>query len=200
MTFHGKPRADAHIMEHVHESPAVMGGPLVLLAIGATISGFLLKPYFIGAHWPSFWNGSISTVPSARILGLLEHVPFGISVIALILAFLGVATAYLFYMVAPRVPGWLARTFRPIYAFLLNKWYFDEVYDAIFVRAAFAVARGFWKVGDATIIDGVPNGAAELASGSSQELVKVQNGSVAYYAFAMLIGLVLLVAISILFR
>jgi len=93
----------------------------------------------------------------------------------------------------------LASTFRPIYLFLLNKWYFDELYDALFVQPAIAIARTLWQVGDATIIDGVPNGLAELTVDGSAGAVKLQTGSIAVYAFAMLIGLVLLVSIFLIF-
>ena len=105
----------------------------------------------------------------------------------------------MFYMVAPWMPVRLATTFRPVYLFLLNKWYFDELYNAIFVQPAIWTARFLWQVGDATIIDGVPNGLAALTEGGSNRVVKLQTGSIAVYAFAMLIGLVLLVSIFLLF-
>ena len=82
----------------------------------------------------------------------------------------------------------------------MNKWYFDELYDVIFVQPAFRLARLFWQVGDVTIIDGVPNGLAELTSDGSREVVKIQTGSLAVYAFVMLIGVVLLVGIFMLSR
>src|SRR6202012_6204326 len=91
----------------------------------------------------------------------------------------------------------LATMFRPIYLFLLNKWYFDELYDAIFVQPALRLSRLFWQVGDVTIIDGVPNGLAELTTEGSREAVKIQTGSLALYAFAMLIGVVVLVGLFI---
>jgi NADH-quinone oxidoreductase subunit L len=102
-------------------------------------------------------------------------------------------------MVAPAIPAQLAAMFRPVYLFLLNKWYFDELYSAIFVLPAMWLARLLWQVGDATIIDGVPNGLAALTEGGSNRVVKLQTGSIAVYAFAMLIGLVLLVSIFLLF-
>jgi len=94
--------------------------------------------------------------------------------------------------VLPSVPALLAARFRPLYLFLLNKWYFDELYDAMLVRPTFALARVLWQVGDATIIDGVPNGLATLTADGSAEVVKLQTGSIAVYAFAMLIGVVVL--------
>ncbi|MFI4981921.1 MAG: NADH-quinone oxidoreductase subunit L, partial [Nevskiales bacterium] len=90
--------------------------------------------------------------------------------------------------------------FRGIYLFLLNKWYFDELYDAILVQPIFRLARTLWQTGDATLIDGVPNGLATLAVDGSRQAVKLQTGSLAVYAFSMLIGVVLLVGIFLLFR
>ena len=94
----------------------------------------------------------------------------------------------------------LATKFRGIYLFLLNKWYFDELYDAIFVQPAIRLSRMLWRTGDATIIDGVPNGLAELAVDGSRQAVKIQTGSLAVYAFVMLIGVVLLVGIFLVSR
>jgi NADH-quinone oxidoreductase subunit L len=99
----------------------------------------------------------------------------------------------------PTLPLLLASTFRAVYLFVLNKWYFDELYDALFVQPAIAASRTLWQVGDATIIDGVPNGLAELTVDGSAGAVKLQTGSIAVYAFAMLIGLVLLVTIFLIF-
>ena len=93
------------------------------------------------------------------------------------------------------LPVRLATTFRPVYLFLLNKWYFDELYDALFVRPAFALGKLLWQTGDATIIDGVPNGLAELTVDGSRGAVKIQTGSIAVYAFVMLIGVVALVGV-----
>ena len=103
-------------------------------------------------------------------------------------------------MFSPGIPVRLAAQFRPVYLFLLNKWYFDELYDAIFVRPYRALARQLWQVGDVAIIDGVPNGIASLTVDGSRQVVKIQTGSIAVYAFTMLIGLVLLVSILLFFR
>ena len=98
------------------------------------------------------------------------------------------------------LPERLATTFQPIYQFLLHKWYFDELYDFLFVRPAQSLARLLWHVGDEKLIDGMPNGAAALAAGGSAQVVKIQTGSIAVYAFTMLIGLVVLISIFLLFR
>jgi NADH-quinone oxidoreductase subunit L len=104
------------------------------------------------------------------------------------------------YIASPLLPMRLATMFRPIYLFLLNKWYFDELYDAIFVQPAIRLARMLWQTGDATIIDGVPNGLAEMTVDGSRQAVKIQTGSLAVYAFVMLIGVVVLVGLFLVSR
>ena len=200
MTFHGKSRADHHVLEHVHESPPVMLVPLILLAIGATVSGFLLHGWFIGEGWQAFWQGSIFNGASNHVIAGLEAVPAWVDYAPLVLGLLGIALAYVMYMALPLLPMQLAQSFRPVYLFVLNKWYFDELYDAIFVQPAIRLARTFWQTGDVTVIDGVPNGLAALTVEGSREAVKLQTGSVAVYAFAMLIGIVVLVGIYMVFR
>jgi NADH-quinone oxidoreductase subunit L len=199
MTFHGAPRASQQAMEHVHESPPVMTVPLLLLAAGAVFAGMVFHSQLIGDDWQAFWGNSIQIATSNHVLRDMESLPSWVSLSPSVLGLLGIATAYLFYMVAPKLPVRLAATFPFVYRFLLNKWYFDELYAAIFVQPAFALARLFWQVGDVTIIDGVPNGLAALTADGSARVVKVQTGSIAVYAFAMLIGLVLLVSIFLLF-
>ncbi len=200
MTFHGKSRADRDVVAHVHESPLVMTLPLVVLAIGALVAGFSLRDLFIGADWHEFWRGSIANAAGNHVLARLEDIPVWAALAPSVGAVLGIALAYYMYMFATDLPGRLAARFAPLYRFLLNKWYFDELYDLVFVRPAFAVARLLWQVGDATIIDGVPNGVATLAEDFSEQAVKLQTGSIAVYAFSMLVGVVLLIAIFLIFR
>ncbi|HUB44710.1 MAG TPA: NADH-quinone oxidoreductase subunit L [Acetobacteraceae bacterium] len=199
MTFHGQSRADHHVLEHVHESPPVMTVPLLILAIGAVVSGFLLHGWFIGEGWPAFWQGSIFNGPSNHVIAGIESVPGWVDYAPLVLGLLGIGLAYVMYMALPLLPMQLSQTFRPIYLFALNKWYFDELYDAIFVQPAIRLARMFWQTGDVTVIDGVPNGLASLTVEGSREAVKIQTGSVAVYAFTMLIGIVVLLGIYMLF-
>jgi len=200
MTFHGRSRADHHVMEHVHESPLVMTGPLVVLAIGALIAGFSLRGLFIGADWHEFWRNSIGVAPGNDILARMEEIPAWAALAPSVLALLGIALAYIMYVAMPTLPARIAARFAPIYRFLLNKWYFDELYDAVLVRPTFALARLLWQVGDATIIDGVPNSIAHIAEDSAAQAVKLQTGSIAVYAFSMLIGVVLLITIFLIFR
>ena len=191
MTFHGKSRADHHVLEHVHESPPVMIVPLLVLASARVVAGIAARP----------------VVHRRRLAGILErqHLQWRRTTMCSprwstcrpgsrwrrsSSALAGIALAYVMYMAFPLLPMQLASTFRRIYLFLLNKWYFDELYDAIFVQPTIRLARMLWQAGDVTLIDGVPNGLAELAVDGSRQAVKIQTGSLAVYAFAMLIGVV----------
>nr|WP_294566240.1 NADH-quinone oxidoreductase subunit L [uncultured Rhodopila sp.] len=200
LTFHGKSRADHHALEHAHESPWVMLGPLVVLAVGAIGAGFALDQWFIGADFEHFWNGSIYNGEGNNIILSLENVPDWVEQAPLVLAIAGILIAFVMYIINPLLPVRMAQVFGPIYRLFLNKWYVDELYDRILVQPAIRLARLLWQVGDATLIDGVPNGLAELTSDGSKQIVKIQTGSLAVYAFAMLIGVVVLVAIFMLSR
>jgi NADH-quinone oxidoreductase subunit L len=117
-----------------------------------------------------------------------------------VLGLLGIATAYVMYIARPELPAILATRFGFIYRLLLNKWYVDELYGAIFVRPYRALARAIWHVGDEEILDGIPRGGVLLARGSAGGLVRLQSGSLAQYAFVMLIGLVVLISVFLIFR
>lgn len=195
LTFHGAPRADAHTMEHVHESPAVMLVPLLVLAIGAVVTGVVFYPYFVGHDWQQFWNGAIVNAPHNHIMHAVHEVPSWVPLAPTVVGLFGIALAYLLYMAMPGVPAKLAATFGGVYRFLLNKWYFDELYDFLFVRPALRLARMLWQTADARIIDGVPNGAAAIASDVAQGAVRLQTGRVANYAFVMIAGLAVFVTL-----
>ena len=195
LTFHGAPRADHHTMEHVHESPISMLAPLTVLAVGAITVGAVFKDNFVGHHWEQFWNGAIVNAPHNHIMDAAHHVPSWVPLAPTVVGLSGIALAYILYMLAPSIPGKLAATFGGLYRFLLNKWYFDELYDAIFVRPTRALARVLWQKVDAGVIDGVPNGAAALASDVAQGAVRLQTGRVANYAFTMIVGLAVFVTL-----
>jgi NADH-quinone oxidoreductase subunit L len=200
LTFHGKPRATEEVMAHVHESPLVMLVPLLVLAVGAVVTGFAFAPYFIGDAQAQFWNGAVFNLPAKHMIEALHHVPHWVPTAATATAVSGILLAVLLYGFLPGVPRRIAAAVPGLYRFLLNKWYFDELYDRIFVQPARRLARGLWQVGDARIIDGLPNGAAGLAAGAARGVVRLQSGRVANYAFAMIIGLVLFVTIFLMGR
>ncbi|WP_419729273.1 NADH-quinone oxidoreductase subunit L [Lichenicola sp.] len=199
LVFHGAPR-DQHLADHAHESPAVMVGPLVFLSLGAVFAGWLLYAPYVGTGQAAFWNGAIFSGAENHVLAQLETLPLLITLVPTIAALLGAAVAYYCYMARPQVPALLAARYRPMYLFLLNKWYFDELYDAIFVRPYRALARGLWHIGEEGLIDGASNGVALLTTDGSTQLVRLQTGSIAVYAFTMLIGLVILMSVFLIFR
>ena len=194
MTFHGKPRMDKETWDHVHESPRVMIWPLYLLAAGAIFGGILAYGAMVGDGRADFWGDSLLVLPANDSIEAAHHAPLWVKWAPLIVALAGIGLAYVMYMFRPDLPALLARVFRPIYLFLLNKWYFDELYDAIFVRPAFVIGRGLWKRGDGGVIDAYgPDGIAATTISLAQRASRLQTGYVYHYAFAMLIGVVVLV-------
>jgi NADH-quinone oxidoreductase subunit L len=195
MTFHGTPRADHEVMHHVHESPKVMLAPLVVLALGAIFAGAIGFEYFVGEERAEFWREAILVLPEHDSVEAAHHVPAIISLLPLIAALLGIATAYLCYMFRPEIPAMMARRFRGIYLFLLNKWYFDELYDALIVRPVMALGYALWKKGDGGVIDGFgPDGIASVTRGLAVRAGRLQTGYLYHYAFAILIGVVVMVS------
>lgn len=192
MTFHGAPRADKETMDHVHESPQVMLIPLYVLAVGAIAAGFLFKEYFIGHGFKEFWGASLA---ENEIMHTMHEVPFWVKASPFIAMVLGFVLAFLFYIRDTSLPQRLAAMHRPVYEFLLNKWYFDEIYNVLFVRPAFWLGRLFWKKGDGATIDGLgPDGVATRVIDVAQGTARLQTGYVYHYAFAMLIGVAALVS------
>jgi NADH-quinone oxidoreductase subunit L len=195
MTFHGTPRASADVMSHVHESPYVMTIPLALLAVGALLAGIVFEHSFAyedGFH--HFFREAIFMLPTNDILHALHEVPQWVIRSPLVMMILGFLLAYWMYIRSPHMPAQLAERHDILYRFLLNKWYFDELYDMIFVRPAQWLGRLFWKGGDGKIIDGVgPNGIAARVIDVTNRVVKLQTGFVYHYAFAMLIGVAALI-------
>ncbi|MBI5165085.1 MAG: NADH-quinone oxidoreductase subunit L [Magnetospirillum sp.] len=189
LVFHGKPRADERVMAHVHESPAVMIVPLLVLATGAVFAGWVGYELFVGHEQLHFWAGAIKNLPEHPALENVHHVPGWVALAPTVVAVSGITLAFIFYLVAPVLPGLLAKTFNGVYRFLLNKWYFDELYDVLFVRPAFRLGRGLWKGGDGALIDGVgPDGVAAATRVIAARVARAQSGYLYHYAFAMLIG------------
>ncbi|NNE86137.1 MAG: NADH-quinone oxidoreductase subunit L, partial [Alphaproteobacteria bacterium] len=190
LTFHGKTRADDHTFEGVHESPPIMIAPLLVLALGAIFSGYLAKEFFVGDGMGDFWGKSILML--GHIIEDAHHAPDWVAQLPTVMAAIGIAGAWIMYMLRPSWPGKLATAIRPVYRFVFSKWYFDELYDLMFVRPSFYLGRGLWKSGDGAVIDGVgPDGVAAAAVDIAKRAGRVQSGYLYHYAFAMLIGIVL---------
>ncbi len=194
MTFFGETRADRHTYEHAHESPKVMLIPLYLLAIGAALAGMEFYPDFVGHHEGAFWASSIFNAESNHVLHDSHDVPGLVKLSPFIAMIGGLVVAYWFYRVQPDIPKQLAARHAAAYDFLLNKWYFDELYDRIFVKPAMALGRFLWKKGDGSTIDGAINGLALGAVPYVTRLAgRAQSGYLYHYAFVMLIGVSLLI-------
>ncbi|MFN0194003.1 MAG: NADH-quinone oxidoreductase subunit L [Aestuariivirga sp.] len=195
MTFHGASRADQNTMEHVHESPNVMLVPLYVLSAGAILAGFLFKDYFIGHEEAVFWGTSIFRGEENHVIHEMHEVPAWVIWSPFVVMVIGFVLAWLFYIRDTSIPEKLAAQHQPLYKFLLNKWYFDELYDLIFVRPAMWLGRVFWKKGDGFVIDGFgPDGVSARVIDVAGRAVKLQTGYVYHYAFAMLIGIAALVS------
>ena len=194
MTFHGEPRADEETMHHAHESPWVMTIPLIVLAIGAAFFGYLGYDFFVGDERSGFWKSAILVLPQHDALAAAENIPSTVRYMPLIFGILGIAVAYVFYIVDTGIPARLASQLRALYLFLLNRWYFDELYDWMFVRAALSLGDGLWKSGDGAVIDGLgPDGVAAVTRDLARQASRLQTGYLYHYAFAMMIGLVAIV-------
>ncbi len=194
MTFHGEPRASHEVMHHVHESPPVMLVPLFLLAIGALFAGVVFHGVFIGEGYEAFWRTSLFTLPDNHILHDFHDVPLWVKLAPFVSMLIGTAIAYQFYIRSPEMPRNLAAQHRGLHAFLLNKWYFDELYDFLFVRPAKRLGYFLWKKGDGAVIDGLgPDGVSARVIDVTRNVVRLQSGYLYHYAFAMLIGVAALV-------
>ncbi|MDP6814291.1 MAG: NADH-quinone oxidoreductase subunit L [Alphaproteobacteria bacterium] len=194
MTFHGKPRASQEVMSHVHESPPSMLVPLYFLAAGSILSGGLFVHFFVGDGAAAFWGQSILMLPDNTVLADAHHVPLWVKLGPIVAGVVGIAVAWLFYIRRTELPVRLAKVHREAYLFLLNKWYFDELYELTLVRPAKWLGRVLWKGGDGRIIDGFgPDGIAATVINLARRATLLQTGYVYHYAFVMLIGVAALV-------
>lgn len=205
LTFWGKPRwiQSEHIQHsvhktpeeagddqtggyHPHESPVSMLIPLGVLSIGAVFAGYVFSHAFIDEA--SFWNGSIAY--DAALMHAVHEVPLWVKLSATVAMLTGLATAYFMYFRGTERPARLAATFQPLYQFFFNKWYFDELYNLIFIKPAFWFGRLFWKKGDEGTIDRFgPNGIAAVVVSGAGVAKRFQSGYLYTYALVMLLGL-----------
>jgi NADH-quinone oxidoreductase subunit L len=173
LTFLGDCRADEHTRHHIHESPAVMTVPLVILAVLSALGGFIAIPAMV-----------------ERVVGEhhAPHAPVGIILLAVSLAAGGLAVAWQFYGTASGLPERVARAAGPLYALVRDKFRIDELYGALVVRPLFAFADLGARVIDPALIDGVANGAAELVQRAGERVRRLQSGNVQHYAALLLVG------------
>ena len=187
-TFHGEPHDRKHWRD-AHESPLTMLIPLGVLAIGSVLAGYPFEAVFAGHGVEGFFRESLTFAKGNDVLELMHHIPVWISAMPTLMMVIGFGIAWYFYIKRPDVPVQLARDHDVLYRFLLNKWYFDELYDLIFVRPAKWIGRALWKGGDGWLIDGFgPDGVSARVLDVTRNVVRLQTGYLYHYAFAMLIG------------
>ena len=185
-TFHGTYNNEKLKINTMHESPFVMLIPLIILAIGSLFAGYFFKELFIG-HSSSnyFWTDSIKFLLPLS----LDHPPLWIIYITPVIVILSIPFSYYLFVKNKNITNWLVNENKPLYNFLLNKWYFDELYDFLFVKPFKKIGIFFWKNVDIKIIDKFgPDGISNLIKIFSNKAVKFQSGYIYQYAFIMLLG------------
>ena len=196
LAFYGKPRMDEHTRKHLHESPAVVVIPLILLAIPSVVAGWIyIKPMLFG----NFFGDAIKVLPQHNVLaqirfdGIGPFIAHGLQSAPFILAVLGFGLAWLLYLREPHLPDMIRDRMQPIYNLLVRKYGFDEFNQKVFAGGARRLGGFLWRVGDERIIDGLAvNGTARAIGWLSSVVRHVQSGYIYHYAFAMIIGLFLL--------
>jgi NADH-quinone oxidoreductase subunit L len=192
-TFHGEPH-DVHHYEAAHESSLVILIPLGILAIGCLAAGWPFVSLFIGHGEAEFFRESLKAAPGNTVLEAMHQVPLAISLAPTVMMIAGFLVAWQFYIRRPDIPERLAREQAPLYQFLLNKWYFDVIYDFLVVRPTIWLGRLLWKGGDGFIIDGLgPDGVSARVLDVTRNVIRLQTGYLYHYAFAMLIGVAALI-------
>ena len=194
-TFHGPYNNKRTPIGETHESPVVMLVPLIFLGFGAVFSGYFFKSTFIGHHSGDFWQASIF------FLNEIKHnaIPLWFLLLTPILVLISIPVAYYLYILNPKVLEDFKNTNKPLYNFLLNKWYIDELYEKVFVYPTKRAGSFFWKKGDIGIIDRYgPDGISKLIKIISSKTTRLQTGFIYDYAFVMLLGLSILLTYLIL--
>ena len=194
-TFHGEYNNKTQSISSMHESPAVMLAPLIILAFGSILAGFVFKDLFMGyGSFSNFWEGSIFFLePLTK-----EHPPAYIIYLTPILVTISIPFSYYIFLKNKSFIEGIANSNKPIYLFLKNKWYFDELYEVLFVRSSKFLGKYFWKKIDGLVIDRFgPDGLSSLFKYFSIKAIKFQSGFIYQYAFVMLIGFSLILTIII---
>ncbi len=198
LVFYGEERMDAHTREHLKESPWVVTVPLILLAIPSVLAGYVVGPVLFG----DYFAGSIYVAAEHDVLaqlgegyhGVWGFILHGFMAPPFWLAVMGIATAYYVYMRRPQLADLAAQRLRVLYNILVNKYGFDDFNQLVFAGGGRALGRLLWRIGDVSIIDGLlVNGTAKTVGWISTKIRNLQTGYLYHYAFAMIIGLILLI-------
>jgi len=204
MTFHGKERMDEHTREHLHESPLVVTIPLILLAIPSVVIGwFTVGPFlfegFLGSAIQVFPGHDVLAEIGEHFHGPASFVQHGVMGPAFWLALAGVVTAWFLYLKRPDIPEIIASKFSGVQRLLVNKYYFDDFNEKVLAAGSRGLGRLLWRTGDEVLIDGtLVNGSARLVGWTAGVVRRVQSGYLYHYAFAMIIGLALLLGWTLL--
>jgi len=198
LVFHGKERMDHHTQEHLHETPAVVTVPLILLAIPSVVIGAMtIQPLLFS----TVFEGAIQVAPEHNVLehiaahfhGAMNFALHGLMGLPFMLVLAGFGSAYYLYMMRPDLPDQIQQRFAGLYDVMIRKYLFDEIYQAVFMRGCRSLGTALWKYGDAGLIDGLMvNGTARLVGWFASVARLVQTGYLYTYAFAMIIGLLIL--------
>jgi len=188
LTFHGKPRATKEVMSHIHESPAIMLIPLFVLVAGAILAGYVFYEGFVGHH--QNWGEAIQVLAANDTVTAAHHAPMWVKKLPLVMGVFGILLGYLFYLWRPGLSVRMASIFSPLHNLFFNKWYFDEIYNALIIKPSKGLGNIFWR-SDKNLIDGLgPDGTASLSQRISGLLSRFQNGFIFHYAFVMMIAVV----------
>jgi len=194
LTFNGKSNISTEIFSKIHESPKVMLFPLMVLSILTIFSGIYFVDYFMSHDYQFLWQTAIYLSESNHVIESIHYVPKWVKYSPLVMMVLGLITAIIFYLIYPSIPKFLSNKFNPLYKFLLNKWYFDELYELIFVRNISRIGNFLSNFGDKRVIDGFgPDGISSRVMDIAKQVSRIQTGYIYHYAFAMLIGLMLFI-------
>ena len=194
LTFNGKSNISTEIFSKIHESPKVMLFPLMVLSILTIFSGIYFVDYFMSHDYQFLWQTAIYLSESNHVIESIHYVPKWVKYSPLVMMVLGLLTAIIFYLIYPNIPKFLSNKFNPLYKFLLNKWYFDELYELIFVRNISRIGNFLSDFGDKRVIDGLgPDGISLRVMDIAKQVSRIQTGYIYHYAFAMLIGLMLFI-------
>ncbi|MBI5198078.1 MAG: NADH-quinone oxidoreductase subunit L, partial [Nitrospirae bacterium] len=199
MTFHGRSRVEEKVKQHIHESPAVMTIPLILLAILSTTVGFAGISFISGMNWIQGFLGPVFGTPvhlAAHPHAEHSHgEEYSLMAISVLVAFGAILLASFFYLKRTDIPDKLASALKPLYLLSFRKYYFDEIYDLLFVRTTYGLSRYFWDFWDKAVIDGFVNGVGWVTALWSRGMRRVQTGQVQHYALAMAMGVVVIVGV-----
>jgi len=194
LTFNGKSNISTEIFSKIHESPKVMLFPLMVLSVLTIFSGIYFVDYFMSHDYQFLWQTAIYLSESNHVIESIHYVPKWVKYSPLLMMVLGLITAIIFYLIYPNIPKFLSNKFNPLYKFLLNKWYFDELYELIFVRNISRIGNFLSNFGDKRVIDGLgPDGISLRVMDIAKQVSRIQTGYIYHYAFAMLIGLMLFI-------